>query len=177
MTDAEPLTAAPPISKRIPQERMDAAQGFLMQQCRASRSRDGHDPGFFDASDVIGGLAFDLVDAGVAIRERDKKIAELERRAHAWQLNADQYLLENNGFKTRAEALAAENARLRGALTIAENAYGARCEADEILERACAEGWDNDPSGSLHVSEKTKLAHALEIESIELRRAALGEKK
>jgi hypothetical protein len=36
---------------------------------------------------------------------------------------------------------------------LAIKAHKKRRHADEITERSEAEGWDNDPTGSLHVSE------------------------
>ena len=36
---------------------------------------------------------------------------------------------------------------------LAIKAHNKKRHADEITERAEAEGWDNDPTGSLHISE------------------------
>lgn len=48
------------------------------------------------------------------------------------------------------------NPQVRMVLRIGElaiKAHKKRRHADEITERSEAEGWDNDPTGSLHVSE------------------------
>lgn len=53
----------------------------------------------------------------------------------------------------------------------ADEAYEA---SQEIFERADAEGWLNDPTGSLHVQEARNRADALWRKAIEMRDAALG---
>ena len=53
---------------------------------------------------------------------------------------------------------------------LAIKAHKKRKHADEITERSEAEGWDNDPTGSLHVSEawsQSDKANAELEESIE----------
>ncbi len=72
------------------------------------------------------------------------------------------------------DALQSRNAELVKALQAAETAATLDDEYQELEERAHAEGWDNDPTGSSHLcSAGTRASNAMNL-AVQLRRAALS---
>ncbi len=65
------------------------------------------------------------------------------------------------------------HAALVAALEAEEVARKLDADSQELAERAYAEGWDNDPTGSSHVTSANRRAYEARKQADELRRAAL----
>lgn len=63
---------------------------------------------------------------------------------------------------------------LLAALIAHETAQAATDEEVELIERACAEGWDSEPTGSSHLTSAQKRASDLWERAIEMRRTAIA---
>lgn len=88
-------------------------------------------------------------------------VARIYVNEHAWE-RAQEIATACNAHDALVAALEAEDAY-----------WGALAADEELRERAYAEGWDNDPTGSSHLSSSSQRVNDARTKANELRAAAL----
>lgn len=92
------------------------------------------------------------------------------------QNNLPLVYLQRHALLQHIEAMRGESLRLREALRLWVKSDEAQIEAQAFLEDSNNSGFSNDPTGSLHVTERFTRANDLYALAVEAREAALKEK-
>lgn len=107
------------------------------------------------------------VDLAAALDSKDAEIRHLRSTVISVAEHRDQLFADKTRLQAQVDALAVA---LRADAAAIEDGI----RHDEYCDRANAEGWDNDPTGSSHISSSASRLRALQERAAAMKRAALA---